>query len=172
MDFLLDNGFFIVLGVVIFAVRLFLQFQTKDKGKKSPSGDSMYVQPEDTENSRISYADTRGASDYFKKHIEESRTAPPRKTVPVQARTADFQPHWLEPEEKPRPARKAPRKQPPAVPVSAALPSAEPETPKPAPRVQEKETVRSGFPGNLAYLPPLKQAVALAEILGTPRGLD
>jgi hypothetical protein len=170
MDFLFDNGFFIILGIVIFVVRLFLQFQTRDKGKKSPPRESVPLQPEDAENGRSSYANTRGASDYFKKHTKESPPVPARRAAPVQ--TADFRPHWLEPEEKPKPARKVPREQPPAALARTPLPSVEPapETPKPAPRA--KEAAPSGLPGNLAYLSPLKQAVALAEILGTPKGLD
>jgi cytoskeletal protein RodZ len=174
MDFLLDNGFFILLGIAVFVVRLFLQFQAKDRKKNLPPRNSAHVQPEDAEDSRIFYANTRSASDYFKEQVKKPRTAPAQKAVPVQAQAADFRPHWLEPEEKPKPAaRKAPRKQPAAV-ARTALPSAEPEltpeTPKPAPRI--RETAVSGFPANLASLPPLKQAVVLAEILGNPRGLD
>ena len=170
MDFLLDNGFFIILGIVVFVVRLFLQFQAKDKRKNLPPQDSAYVQPEDAEDRRAFYANTRSASDYFKEQVKKTPAAPVQKTAPVQVQAADFRPHWLEPEEKPKPARKALRKQPPAAIARTALPSAEPETPKPALRV--RETAVSGFPGNLASLPPLKQAVVLAEILGNPRGLD
>jgi hypothetical protein len=167
MDFLLDNGFFIILCIVVFVVRLFLQ-ANKHKKETPPQ-----VSAEDEENRR-DYADTRGSSDYLKEYIKKSRPVPERKTVPVQSQAADFQPHWLEPEETPRPVRKASKKQPPEAVFRTALPSAEPlaplETPKPAPPSPAKETSASGFPGNLAHLSPLKRAVALAEILGSPKG--
>jgi hypothetical protein len=78
----------------------------------------------------------------------------------------------------PKPARQTP--QPLAVIPPALI---EPDTPAPEPFVtQEKSALatKSGpleprrrasrFPENLAYLPPLKQALVLAEILGPPKG--
>ncbi|MDR2184656.1 MAG: hypothetical protein LBO80_03165 [Treponema sp.] len=173
MDFLFDNGLFIVLAIIVFVIRLFLQFIAKDKKRKSPPPDSVPLQEADEEGGGSSYANTRGASDYFKRHMKESRTVPARRAAPVQTQAADFLPHWLEePEERPKPVKKVPRKQqPPAAVSQTALPSAELslETLKPAPQV--KEALVSGFPENLAYLSSLKRAVAVAEILGTPKGL-
>ncbi|MDR1374925.1 MAG: hypothetical protein LBJ24_08125 [Treponema sp.] len=166
MDFLFDNGLFVVLAIVIFVVRLFLQLRAKGREKNSPPPDATLLEEADEEEKRISYANTRSASDYFREGVEQYKTAPARKTAPPQIQAADFRPHWLEePEEKPRPVKKVPRKPQSAVLQTMALPSAEPASPV-------KKAAFSGFPENLAYLSSLKRAVALAEILGTPRGLN
>jgi hypothetical protein len=73
-----------------------------------------------------------------------------------------------------KPPEKRPRKEPPRI---SRIPSGEvlfPEIP-PAPAVPAKvpaaRTAEGGFPGNLNYLPALKRAMVLTEIMGPPKAL-
>jgi hypothetical protein len=72
------------------------------------------------------------------------------------------------------PPREAPALKPPALPAPApALKPPVPASPpagKP-PAAREGGPPAADFPGRLAALSPLQRAVALAEILGPPRGL-
>jgi hypothetical protein len=105
--------------------------------------------------------------------VWQKRQAAAAKASPAQTgrwEDADEADASLEPPEAKPPAPKAPQ-------AAAVVPAAavHPATAKPAQRTAEAPAtaapVRSGrFPGNLEYLPPLKRALVLSEILGPPKG--
>jgi hypothetical protein len=71
---------------------------------------------------------------------------------------------------KPRPAAvQRLSEEPPALNAPPAEEPAKPRGPAPAPKPAGTE--KRPFPQNLDFLPPLKRAVALSEILGPPRGM-
>jgi hypothetical protein len=100
----------------------------------------------------------------------------------VQAEPA--RPEVLPEEDIPAPAKKAapkpkaavkaaPRpqkKEAPQIALSTDIPQA-----KPAPTAEtsaQKAAAKKRFPETLEYLPPLKRAVILSEVLGSPKGLN
>jgi hypothetical protein len=102
----------------------------------------------------------------------------PEKPVLNPAGT-DFIPHW-ETEEAVRPAaartkarKETPRLAPLAAESAAAgdIPARASGTGREPVNSSPEFRPRTAFPGNLEYLPSLKRAVVLAEILGKPRGL-
>ncbi|WP_411044313.1 hypothetical protein [Treponema sp. TIM-1] len=90
-----------------------------------------------------------------------------KRPVAARAVLETVEPEPAEPAPREKPPK--PRKEPPRVskiPASAPL---FPETPAaPAPL----RTAGRGFPENLNYLPALKRAVVLAEIMGPPKALQ
>jgi hypothetical protein len=75
---------------------------------------------------------------------------------------------------KPEEAVSPPERRPPPEAVPVMEPAVKPLAPElKAPlMVRATTNLPQGFPDNLEYLPPLKRAVVLTEILGAPKGLE
>jgi hypothetical protein len=111
--------------------------------------------------------------------VPEALAPARQKPKPQPKPEGDFLPHWLEKESrKAPPVKKQANKWAIADAESSLVSSIAPAEPRPAAADRgsagpkpEPKPARAGFPGNLARLPPLKQAVVWAEILGKPAGL-
>jgi hypothetical protein len=151
MDIALENLFPVIL-IAVFIVRMILSARRPGK-------------------------DARNAAD----RKQESAPVPVKKEKPE---PGDFVPHWLEGE--PAVKQAAPKKRRSLAEEflspenrdrsspAAAVPRPAPESrdrSSPAAAVPAPESRAGRFPENLGYLPPLKQALVLGEILGPPKGL-
>jgi hypothetical protein len=145
MDFIFNNAFYLIIAAV-FIGRLVVRFSAKSRQgeKKAPPRPSPFFQTEEIkeeveEDSRSSYSQTRGSSDYLKELVLREAAQEAARQNPVPAR--------------PAPARPAPP------PKKESLP---------------RETTAFSSSQRLSALgrlPPLKRAVILAEILGSPKGM-
>jgi hypothetical protein len=148
-DFVFDNGIFFIVAAV-FIGRLVLQLRRKGgEEKKKPSspfpGFFREEAEEDdykAEEEKRSYAQTRGSSDYLRELVLREAAV-----------------------------ERAPKPPPPRPVISPAPSYAIPASAHPPEEATRPLRGKAGaFPASLNRLPPLKQAVILAEILGPPKG--
>jgi hypothetical protein len=153
-DFLFDNGL-IFIAIAVFIGRFILQLRRRgrEEGEKPPSQvPRFFREEEEVEDDeaeevgrRIAYSQALGSSDVLREIVMREAAMEAVATRPP-----------------PRPEI------PPAAPVLAPVKLASP------PSGEESRPLKSeaaGFPASLNRLTPLRRAVILAEILGSPKGL-
>ena len=143
-----SNLFFVVIAIVIFIVRAIVQTQASKK-KPPPAR-----KPE-TPGSVSPVKSGPKISVHFEDDSDDYRG--PQAAAMAVRRSS------------PKPAKRSLNQ--PLPPPKPVITAASAETRIKAPPLPESNEIK-GFPYNLSRLPPLKQAVIMAEILGPPKGVQ
>jgi hypothetical protein len=168
MDFLSDNFtfvIFIVIAIVVQIGRLFIR--NAGRRKREERGEPVEERPEAAVYDRREYEEDEAFSAWNLSIDDENVPAVP---VPPAAAPRPVS----VPLSAPFPAPAAEKREP-AGPLFPAAPEAGPPVTdrrggQSGRRNKGRTKKGAGFPEKLDYLPPLKRAVVLAEILGAPKG--
>jgi hypothetical protein len=157
VDFIFDNLIFAVFLVAAVAIQI-IRLAARNTNRRRRAG-----QPEEQAREAAPGPFAPDYDEEYERGAEEDGGAFSAWDLPV-----SDEPEFPVPAPGPAPA---PLLFPVPVPAAGAAYGPEAALPAPPPRPRKAAEGAGKFPGSLNYLPPLKRAVVLAEILGAPKGL-